>query len=72
MEDKAARLLFGDGNPRPLDASRSIKDLSAAIIEANEGFHSLRSFSNNTVINVYSEEKDETLQVSCNVPLQDL
>ena len=64
MEDKIANLLFANKNPRPVGATRSIKELGRSVIEINGSFAVSNFPSLLNIVNVYSEEGDAALQVS--------
>lgn len=64
MEDKVANLLFVDKIPRPIGATRIIKEMGRSIIDINGSFAVSNTLSLPTIINVYSDAEDAALQMS--------
>lgn len=65
MEDNVANLLFADKSPRPIGVTRIIKDMGSFINDTNQSFAVSNMLSLLSIVNVYSEEEEAALQVSC-------
>lgn len=65
MEDNVANLLFADKSPRPIGVTRIIKDTGSFINDINQSFAVSNMLLLLSIVNVYSEEEEAALQVSC-------
>lgn len=70
MEDNVANLLFADKSPRPIGVTRIIKDMASLISDIDQSFAVSNMLSLLSIVNIYSEEEEEALQVSCTFPSQ--